>query len=148
MAVKRLDNIGVVVEDLEAAIAFFVELGLEHEGSATVEGPWLDQICGVDGGVVDIAMVRTPDGNSRLELTKFTTLGATTKEPNAPVNTIGIRKLMYAVDDIHDTIARLQPHGGELLGEVARYGDAYLLCYLRGPGGIIVALAEELTPAG
>jgi catechol 2,3-dioxygenase-like lactoylglutathione lyase family enzyme len=145
MAIQRLDNIGVVVDDLEAAVAFFLELGMELEGEGAVEGSWVDRVVGIDGVRVDVAMVRTPDGHSRLELTKFHNPVATTAEPNAPANTLGIRKIMFAVDDIADSVARLHAHGAELVGEVARYEDSYLLCYLRGPGGIIVALAEQLN---
>jgi catechol 2,3-dioxygenase-like lactoylglutathione lyase family enzyme len=144
MTIKRMDNVGIVVEDLEAASAFFVELGLELEGEATVEGRWVDRIVGLDGVRSDIAMLRTPDGHSRLELSKFHTPRATTAEPNAPVNTLGIRRIMFAVDDIESVLARLQAHGAELIGEVVQYEDIYLLCYVRGPEGIIVALAEEL----
>jgi catechol 2,3-dioxygenase-like lactoylglutathione lyase family enzyme len=144
VTIKRLDNIGVVVDDLERAVAFFLELGMELDGEAAVEGRWVDRIVGIDDVRVDIAMVRTPDGHSRLELTKFHRPAATTAEPNAPANTLGIRKLMFAVDDIDDVLARLRTHGAELVGEVAQYEDIYRLCYVRGPAGIIVALAEEL----
>ena len=118
MTIKRMDNVGIVVDDLKAAIAFFVELGLELDGEATVEGLWVDRIVGLDGVRNDIAMMRTPDGHSRLELIKFYTPPATTAEPNAPVNTLGIRRIMFAVDDIDDVLARLRAHGGELIGEV------------------------------
>ena len=144
MTIKRMDNVGIVVDDLEAVSTFFVELGLELEGEATVEGRWVDRIVGLDGVRNDIAMLRTPDGHSRLELIKFHTPPATTAEPNAPVNTLGIRRIMFAVDDIEDVLARLQAQGAELVGEVVQYEDKYLLCYVRGPEGIIVALAEEL----
>ena len=145
MTIQRMDNVGVVVDDLEAAIAFFVELGMELDGVADVEGPWVDRVVGLDDVRVDIAMVRTPDGHSRLELTKFRTPAATTAEPNAPANTLGIRRIMFAVDDINDVLARLRTRGGELVGEVAQYEDSYLLCYVRGPSGILVALAEQLS---
>jgi catechol 2,3-dioxygenase-like lactoylglutathione lyase family enzyme len=145
MTIQRMDNVGVVVDNLEAAIAFFVELGMELDGVAEVEGLWVDRVVGLDDVRVDIAMVRTPDGHSRLELTKFRTPAATTAEPNAPANTLGIRRIMFAVDDINDVLARLRTHGGELIGEVAQYEDSYLLCYVRGPSGIIVALAEQLS---
>jgi len=145
MTIKRMDNVGVVVDNLEAVSAFFIELGLELEGEATVEGQWVDRIVGLDGVRNDIAMLRTPDGHSRLELIKFHTPPATTAEPNAPVNTLGIRRIMFAVDDIEDVLARLQAQGAELIGEVVQYEDKYLLCYVRGPEGIIVALAEELS---
>jgi len=144
MTIKRMDNVGVVVDNLEAVSAFFIELGLELEGEATVEGQWVDRIVGLDGVRNDIAMLRTPDGHSRLELIKFHTPPATTAEPNAPVNTLGIRRIMFAVDDIEEVLARLQAQGAELVGEVVQYEDKYLLCYVRGPEGIIVALAEEL----
>jgi catechol 2,3-dioxygenase-like lactoylglutathione lyase family enzyme len=145
MTVLRMDNVLIVVDDLKAAIAFFVELGLEMEGEAAVEGRWVDRIVGLDGVRNDIAMMRTPDGHGRLELCKFHAPTATTAEPNAPVNTLGIRRIMFAVDDIEDVLARLRAHGAGLVGEVVQYEDAYLLCYLRGPEGITVALAEQLT---
>lgn len=140
-----MDNVGIVVDDLKAAAAFFVELGLELEGETTVEGRWVDRIIGLDGVRSDIAMLRTPDGHSRLELSKFHTPPATTAEPNAPVNTLGMGRIMFAVDDIEDVLARLQAHGAELVGEVVQYEDSYRLCYVRGPEGIIVALAEPLS---
>jgi catechol 2,3-dioxygenase-like lactoylglutathione lyase family enzyme len=145
MTIKRMDNVGIVVNDLEAAIAFFVELGLELEGKATVEGRWVDGVVGLDGVRSDIAMVRTPDGHSRLELTKFHTPAALSGEPDAPANTLGIRRIMFAVDDIEDVLSRLRAHGAELVGELEQYGDSYRLCYVRGPEGIIVALAEQLS---
>ena len=145
MTIKRMDNVAIVVDDLKAATAFFVELGLELEGEATVEGRWVDRIVGLDGVRSDIAMLRTPDGHGRLELTKFHTPPATTAEPNAPVNTLGIGRIMFAVDDIEDVLARLQAYGAELVGEVVQYEDSYRLCYVRGPEGIIVALAEQLS---
>ena len=144
MAVLRLDNVGIVVDDLEAATAFFVELGLEVDGEGSVEGPWVDRCIGLDGTRADIVMVRTPDGHSRLELTKFHSPLAIDPEASAPANALGIRRLMFAVDDIDDVVARLQNHGGELVDEVVQYEDQYRLCYLRGPGGMIVALAEPL----
>jgi catechol 2,3-dioxygenase-like lactoylglutathione lyase family enzyme len=144
MAVQRMDNVGIVVEDLEAATAFFVELGLELEGEATVEGPSVDRIVGLDGVRADVAMVRTPDGHGRLELTKFHTPKAVGGEPNAPGNALGIRRIMFAVDDIEDVLGRLRAHGAELLGEVVQYEDSYRLCYVRGPEGILVALAQQL----
>jgi catechol 2,3-dioxygenase-like lactoylglutathione lyase family enzyme len=146
MTVLRMDNVLLVVEDLEAAIAFFAELGLELEGETTVEGGWVDRIVGLDGVRSDIAMMRTPDGHGRLELDKFHSPPAVRGEPvNAPVNTLGIRRIMFAVDDIDDVLARLQAHGAELVGEVVQYEDEYRLCYLRGPEGILVALAEPLS---
>jgi catechol 2,3-dioxygenase-like lactoylglutathione lyase family enzyme len=141
---QRMDNVGIVVDDLAAAVAFFVELGMESEGEMAVEGPWVDHVVGLDGVRNDIAMLRTPDGHGRLELIKFHTPPATTAEPNAPVNTLGIRRIMFAVDDIDAVLARLQTHGAVLVGEVAQYEDKYRLCYVRGPEGIIVALAEQL----
>ena len=145
MTIQRMDNVAIVVEDLEAATAFFLELGLGLEGEATVEGQAVDRIVGLDGVRSDIAMMRTPDGHGRLELTKFHTPPAITAEPNAPVNTLGIRRIMFAVDDIDDVLARLQARGAELVGEVVQYGDGYRLCYIRGPEGVMIALAEPLS---
>jgi catechol 2,3-dioxygenase-like lactoylglutathione lyase family enzyme len=145
MTIQRMDHVGVVVDDLEAAISFFVELGMELEGEAPIEGPWVDRVNGLDGVRVDIAMMRTRDGHGRLELTKFHTPTAVSAEPaNAPGNTLGLRTIMFAVDDIDATVAGLRARGAELVGEVAQYQDIYRLCYARGPEGIIVALAEEL----
>lgn len=146
MAILRLDHASVVVDDLTAAIAFFVELGMELEGEAAIEGRWVDRINGLDGVRVDIAMVRTPDGQGRLELTKFHAPAAIHAEPDAPPNTLGLRSIMFAVDDVDDAVARLRTRGGELIGEIADYEDMYRLCYVRGPAGIIVALAEPLKP--
>jgi catechol 2,3-dioxygenase-like lactoylglutathione lyase family enzyme len=145
MTIQRMDHVGVVVDDLEAAVAFFVELGMEREGTGvgSVDGRWVDQVVGLEGVRVDIAFVRTPDGMSRLELTKFHAPEAVEAGSTAP-NTLGLRRLMFAVDDIDDVVARMLEHGAELIGEVAQYEDVYRLCYLRGPGGSIVALAEEL----
>jgi len=145
MTIQRMDNVAIVVDDLKAAIAFFAELGLELEGEATVEGPWVDRVVGLDGVRSDIAMMRTPDGHGRLELTKFHTPPATTTGPNARVNTLGMGRIMFAVEDIEEVLARLQARGAELVGEVVKYEDKYRLCYLRGPEGIIVALAEQLS---
>jgi len=145
MTIKRMDNVAIVVDDLKAATAFFVELGLELEAEATVEGRWVDRIVGLDGVRSDIAMLRTPDGHGRLELTKFHTPPATTAEPNAPVNRLGMGRIMFAVDDMEDVLARLQAHGADLVGEVVQYENSYRLCYVRGPEGIIVALAEQLS---
>jgi catechol 2,3-dioxygenase-like lactoylglutathione lyase family enzyme len=146
MTIRRMDNVGIVVDDLAAAIAFFVELGLKLEGEMPVEGRWVDRIVGLNNVRVDIAMMRTPDGHSRLELTKFHRPAAISAEPeNAPANTLGIRRIMFAVDDIEDVIARLQAHGAALVGEVEQYQDKYRLCYVRGPEGILVALAEQLS---
>ncbi len=142
-ALLRMDNVGIIVDDLKAAIAFFTELGLEIEGEMTVEGQWVDRVLGLDGVRSDIVMIRTPDGHSRLELSKFHKPKAIKTEPNTPVNTLGIRRIMFAVREIDDVVARLQKHGAELVGEVAQYEDMYRLCYLRGPEGIMVALAEQ-----
>jgi catechol 2,3-dioxygenase-like lactoylglutathione lyase family enzyme len=147
MSVRRMDNVGIVFEDLEAAVAFFVELGLQLQGEMTVEGGWADRVVGLDGVRVDVAMMRTPDGHSRLELMQFQRPTAVSGGPkHAPANALGIRRIMFAVDDIDDVLSRLRKHGAELVGEVAQYEDMYRLCYVRGPEGIIVALAEELGP--
>jgi len=141
-----MDNVGIVFNDLPAAIAFFNELGLQLEGQMTVEGDWTDRCVGLDGVRVDIAMMRTPDGHSRLELMSFQKPAAVPVEPkSAPANALGIRRIMFAVDDIDDVIARLRTHGAELVGEVVQYENLYRLCYLRGPEDIIVALAEQLN---
>ena len=145
MAIQRMDHVSVVVDDLEAAKAFFVELGMELEGEAPIEGRWVDRVNGLDGVRVDIAMMRTRDGHGRLELTTFHTPEAVRAQPeNALGNTLGLRSIMFAVDDIDATVAGLRAHGAELVGEVAQYEDSYRLCYVRGPEGIIVALAEQL----
>ena len=146
MTIQRMDHVSVVVDDLEAAKAFFVELGMELEGEAPIEGRWVDRVNALDGVRVDIAMMRTPDGNGRLELTKFHSPTAVSAEPeNALGNTLGLRSIMFAVDDLDATVAGLRTHGAELIGEVEQYKDIYRLCYVRGPAGIIVALAEELS---
>ena len=146
MTIQRMDHVGVVVDDLKAAIAFFVELGMELEGEAPIEGPWVDRVNGLDGVRVDIAMMRTPDGHGRLELTKFHTPTAVRAQPeNALGNTLGLRSVMFAVDDIDAAVARLRAHGAQLIGEVTQYQDSYRLCYVRGPEGMIVALAEQLS---
>ncbi len=145
MTLQRMDNVLIVVDDLEAAKAFFAELGMELEGETQVEGPWVDSTVGLDGVRADIVMMRTPDGHGRVELTKFHTPPAVKAEPEpAPANTLGIRRIMFAVDDIDDVVARLRGHGAELVGEIAQYNDVYRLCFLRGPEGIIVGLAEQL----
>jgi catechol 2,3-dioxygenase-like lactoylglutathione lyase family enzyme len=145
MAIQRMDNVLIVVDDLEAAKAFFAELGMELEGEATNEGPWVDRIIGLDGVRADLAMMRTPDGHGGIELTKFHTPPAVSAEPErAPVNTLGIRRIMFAVDDVDDAVARLRRHGAELVGEIVDYEDVYRLCFIRGPAGIIIGLAEEL----
>src|SRR5688500_2074920 len=145
MTLKRMDNVLIVVEDLEAAKAFFAELGMELEGEATNEGPWVDRVVGLDGVRADIAMMRTPDGHGRIELSKFHTPPPVRVEPeSAPSNALGIRRIMFAVDDIDDVVARLRNHGAELVGEIAQYEDIYRLCFVRGPEGIVLGLAEEL----
>jgi catechol 2,3-dioxygenase-like lactoylglutathione lyase family enzyme len=146
MTLKRMDNVLIVVEDLEGAIAFFGELGMELEGQMTVEGPSVDRVIGLKGSRSDIAMMRTPDGHGRIELDKFHTPPAIGVEPrDAPVNTVGIRRIMFAVDDIEEVLGRVRKLGAELVGEVVQYEDSYRLCYVRGPEGIMVALAEELS---
>ena len=146
MTIKRLDHVSVVVDDLTAAIDFFTVLGMTRDGEATVEGPWVDRINAIEGVQVDIVMMRTPDGHGRLELTKFRHPQLVAIEPAiAPPNAPGLRSVMFAVDDVDDTVARLRAIGSELVGEVVQYENAYRLCYMRGPAGIIVALAEELS---
>ncbi|MBV9272409.1 MAG: VOC family protein [Verrucomicrobia bacterium] len=149
MTILRMDNVGVVVDDLAAAVAFFVELGLELEGETTVEGSSVDRLIGLDHVRTNIALMRTPDGHSRIELMKFQRPKAVSAEPkNAPANTLGIRRIMFAVDDIDDVVARLRAHGAQLVGELTQYEDKYRLGYLRGPEGILIALAEQLPTAG
>lgn len=143
--IERLDNLGIVVEDLDAAIAFFLELGMELEGRAQVEGPTVDQLVGLDGVVCDIAMVRTPDGNGRLELMRFQSPPAVAASQDAPVNGLGLRRILFAVKDIDDVVSRLRAHGAELMGEVNQIGDSHRMGYLRGPEGIIIALAEQVA---
>jgi catechol 2,3-dioxygenase-like lactoylglutathione lyase family enzyme len=146
MTIRRLDHVTVVVEDLAGAIEFFTALGMTLEGQAPVQGETVDRLCGLEGIRADIAMMRTPDGHSRLELTKYHSPPLVASEPAVPPpNVLGLRQLMFAVDDVDDTGARLRSLGAELVGEVVQYGDQYRLAYLRGPAGIIVALAEELT---
>jgi catechol 2,3-dioxygenase-like lactoylglutathione lyase family enzyme len=145
MTIQRMDNVLIVVDDLAAAKAFFAELGMELEGETTVEGPWVDSTVGLSDVRSEIAMMRIPDGHGRVELTKFHTPPAVRTEPeSAPANALGIRRIMFAVDDIDDVVARLRSHGAELLGEIVQYEDIYRLCYLRGPEGIIIGLAEQL----
>ena len=145
MALRRMDNILIVVENLEAAKAFFVELGMELEGETTVEGPSVDRLVGLQNVRATLALMRTPDGHGRIELDKFHTPEAVrTGSENAPVNALGIRRIMFAVDDIDVVVARLLAHGAELVGEVVQYEDTYRLAYVRGPEGIIVGLAEQL----
>ncbi len=141
----RMDNVLIVVQDLAAAKAFFAELGMELEGETTVEGPWVDSVVGLHGVRADITMMRTPDGHSRVELTKFHTPPAVQAEPaHAPANTLGIRRIMFAVTDLDEVVARLRGRGAELVGEIAQYEDNYRLCFLRGPEGILIGLAEQL----
>jgi catechol 2,3-dioxygenase-like lactoylglutathione lyase family enzyme len=146
MTIRRMDNVLIVVDDLEAATLFFAELGMELEGKTLVEGDSVDRTVGLEGVRADIVMMRTPDGHGRVELTKFHSPSAIRSEPqNAPANTLGIRRIMFAVDDIEDVVARLRTHGAELVGDLAQYEDSYRLCFVRGPEGIIVGLAEQLS---
>jgi catechol 2,3-dioxygenase-like lactoylglutathione lyase family enzyme len=143
MSLQRMDNVGVVVEDLPATIAFFRELGLELEGQAMVEGEWAGRVTGLGDQRVEIAMMRTPDGHSRLELSRFLTPPVVADHRNAPVNALGYLRVMFAVDDVDDTLARLRGHGAELVGEVVQYENAYRLCYIRGPEGLLIGLAQQ-----
>lgn len=145
MGVKRMDNVGIVVEDLEETITFFRELGLELEGRATVGGEWAGRVTGLREQEVEIAMMRTPDGHSRLEISRFITPPAVEDHRNAPVNALGYLRVMFAVDDIAETLKRLLERGGQLVGEVVQYETSYRLCYLRGPGGLLIGLAQELS---
>src|SRR5947209_6197986 len=148
MALKRMDNVGSVVEDLEATIEFFRELGLELEGRATIEGEWAGRVTGLGDQRVEIAMMRTPDGHGRLELSRFLEPAVVADHRRAPVNALGYLRVMFAVDDLDDTLARLRSHGAELVSrEVVRYGDSYRLCYIRGPEGLLIGLAQELRRA-
>nr|WP_026360797.1 VOC family protein [Amycolatopsis nigrescens] len=144
MTIQRMEHVGVVVSDLAAAVAFFVELGLELEGEMTVEGRLVDRIVGLDGVRSDVAMVRTPDGHGKVELIKYHTPTSQAGDPGAPANALGIRHLLFAVEGIDDVLDRLRAHGAELVGEVVRYEDSYRLCYVRGPEGIIIELAEQI----
>ena len=144
MAVKRMDNVGIVVDDLSAAIEFFRELGLELEGEGTIEGAWAGRVTGLGDQRVEVAMMRTPDGHSRVELSRFLTPPTVADHRNAPVNALGYLRIMFAVDDVDDTLARLGERGAQLVGEVVQYEHAYRLCYIRGPGGLLIGLAEEL----
>jgi catechol 2,3-dioxygenase-like lactoylglutathione lyase family enzyme len=145
MTIQRMDNVGIVVDDLDAAVAFFTELGMEKEGGTQVEGPWVDQTMGREGVRCEIAMMRIPDAPGKLELAKYHSPAAISTEP-PPHHTLGMHRVMFAVDDIEDVVARLRAgHGAELLGEIARLGDSYKLCYVRGPAGIFVGLAEEIS---
>ncbi|HVY28347.1 MAG TPA: VOC family protein [Polyangiaceae bacterium] len=145
MTVKRMDNIGIVVESLDTAIAFFLELGLELEGRGTIEGEWAGRVTGLSDQRVEIAMMRTPDGHSRLELSRFLAPPVVADHRTAPVNALGYLRVMFAVDDLEKTLERLRQHGAELVGEVVRYQNAYLLCYIRGPEGLLIGLAQELS---
>jgi catechol 2,3-dioxygenase-like lactoylglutathione lyase family enzyme len=144
MTVKRMDNVGIVVEDLDVAIEFFAELGLELEGRAPVEGSWADGVTGLRGMRVEIAMMRTPDGHSRLELSRFLAPPVAADHRRAPVNAFGYLRVMFAVEDVDDTLVRLRQRGAQLVGEVVQYQDAYRLCYIRGPEGILIGLAQQL----
>jgi catechol 2,3-dioxygenase-like lactoylglutathione lyase family enzyme len=144
MTVKRMDNVGIVVESLDTAIAFFTELGLKLEGRTTVEGEWAGRVTGLGDQRVEIAMMVTPDGNSRLEISRFLTPPAVADHRNAPVNALGYLRVMFTVDDIDETLARLLKRGAQLVGEVVQYEDSYRLCYIRGPEGLLIGLAEQL----
>ena len=144
MTVKRMDNVGIVVESLDAAITFFAELGLELEGRATIEGEWAGRVTGLGDQHVEIAMMRTPDGHGRLELSRFVSPPVVADHRKVAVNALGYLRVMFTVEDLDDTLARLHEHGASLVGEVVQYEDAYRLCYIRGPEGILVGLAEEL----
>jgi catechol 2,3-dioxygenase-like lactoylglutathione lyase family enzyme len=139
-----MEHVGIVVDDLAAAIDFFVELGLEPRGEASVEGDWVDRVIGLDGVQAEIAMLQAPDGHGRIELAKFRTPAGQGSGENPPANALGIRHVSFLVDDIDDVVARLQTRGAELVGELEQYKDIYRLCYVRGPAGIIVELAEEI----
>jgi catechol 2,3-dioxygenase-like lactoylglutathione lyase family enzyme len=145
MTVKRMDNVGIVVEDIDAAIEFFTELGLELEGRAPIEGEWAGRVTGLGDQRVEIAMMRTPDGHGRLELSRFLTPPTVADHRNAPVNALGYLRVMFAVDDIDETLERLRKRGAQLVGEVVQYKDAYRLCYIRGPEGLLLGLAQELS---
>ena len=144
MALKRMDNVGIVVESLDAAISFFSELGLKLEGRATVEGEWAGRVTGLGSQRVEIAMLVTPDGHSRLELSRFLTPPVVADHRNAPVNALGYLRVMFTVDDIDDTLTRLGKCGAKLVGDVVQYEDMYRLCYIRGPEGILIGLAQQL----
>jgi catechol 2,3-dioxygenase-like lactoylglutathione lyase family enzyme len=144
MAVKRMDNVGIVVEDIDAAIEFFSELGLRFEGRATIEGDWADGVTGLRDMRVEIAMMRTPDGHSRLELSRFLEPAVVADHRSAPVNALGYLRVMFTVEDIDDTVAKLSKRGAVLVGSVAQYQDTYRLCYIRGPEGVLIGLAQEL----
>jgi catechol 2,3-dioxygenase-like lactoylglutathione lyase family enzyme len=145
MAVKRMDNMGVVVDDLDATVDFFVELGLELEGRAAIEGPWAGRVTGLGDQQVEVAMMRTPDGHGRLELSRFVRPPVVADHRTAPVNALGYLRVMFAVDDLNDTVERLGKHGAQLVGDVVQYEDTYRLCYIRGPGGLLIGLAQQLS---
>ncbi|MGQ3215977.1 VOC family protein [Shinella sp.] len=145
MALKRMDNVGIVVEDLDATIDFFVELGLELEGRAMIEGEWAGRVTGLGDQHVEIAMMRTPDGHSRLELSRFLRPAVIEDHRTAPVNALGYLRAMFTVDDIGETLERLHTYGAQLVGEVVDYKDVYRLCYIRGPEGLLIGLAQELS---
>jgi catechol 2,3-dioxygenase-like lactoylglutathione lyase family enzyme len=147
MTLKRMDNVGIVVESIDAAISFFAELGLRLEGRATVEGEWAGRVTGLGHQRVEIAMLVTPDGHSRLELSRFLTPPVVADHRDAPVNALGYLRVMFTVDDIDETLVRLRGHGAQLVGEVVQYEEAYRLCYIRGPEGLLIGLAEELRPS-
>ena len=144
MSVKRMDNVGIVVESLDDAISFFAELGMKLEGRATIEGEWAGRVTGLGSQRVEIAMMATPDGHSRLELSRFLTPPVIADHRNAPVNALGYLRVMFAVDDLDDTLARLRTRGAQLVGDVVQYENAYRLCYIRGPEGLLIGLAEQL----
>jgi catechol 2,3-dioxygenase-like lactoylglutathione lyase family enzyme len=144
MTLKRMDNVGIVVESLDTAISFFTELGLQLEGRATVEGEWAGRVTGLGSQRVEIAMMVTPDGHSRIEISRFLTPPVVADHRNAPVNALGYLRVMFAVDDIDETLARLRKRGAQLVGEVVQYEDLYRLCYIRGPEGLLIGLAEQL----
>lgn len=144
MTVRRMDNVGIVVENIDAAIEFFIELGLHLEGRAPIEGAWADAVTGLHEMRVEIAMMRTPDGHGRLELSRFLAPPVVADHRTAPVNALGYLRIMFTVDDLDDTLTRLAEHGAKLVGEVVQYENSYRLCYLRGPEGILVGLAQEL----
>ena len=148
MTVERMDNVGIVVESLDDAVAFFTALGLELEGRTTIDGEWSGRVTGVRGQRVEVAMMRTPDGHGRLELSRFITPSPVADHRNASVNSLGYLRVMFAVDDLDETLARLRRHGAQLVGEVVRYQDIYRLCYIRGPEGVLIGLAEELKSGG
>jgi len=144
MALKRMDNVGIVVEDLETTIAFFRELGLNLEGRATIEGAWAGRVTGLGDQQVEIAMMSTPDSHGRLELSRFLRPSVVADHRNAPVNALGYLRVMFTVDDIDETLARLRRHGAQLVGEMVDYQSLYKLCYIRGPEGLLIGLAQEL----